>query len=111
ALYTIELFPDSGSLDFRLARATLSYRSSKEGKMLTIEKTLRRSDLAPSWKAASERLQIASLAKAWSESLRGNGDASPDEVAAQARALAKRFPADPKASELADLAEISAKLP
>ncbi len=106
AIYDVELAPRGASWQ-RVATVRLTYRST-EGREHTIEKTLHRRDLAPTWLAASHRHRLASLGAVWGETLKGMAGAN--DVARRAEELAAQSPNDEKARELANAANATSQL-
>ena len=92
----------------RVATFRLTYRAVGDGKEHTIERTLRRRDLAPSWIAATRRHRLASLGAVWGETLKGMAGAN--DVAQRAEELAVQAPEDAKARELANAASATSQL-
>ena len=92
----------------RVATVRLTYKSIEDGRQRTIERTLRASDLARTWMAASRRHRLASLGAVWGETLRTAGSAT--DVARKAEELANREPKDESARELAEVAKASTRL-
>jgi hypothetical protein len=107
ALYDIVLAPRGTSWQ-RVAEFRLKYRSVTDGKEYTIARTLRRRDLEKTWIAASRRHRLASLGAVWGETLKGMAGAN--DVARRAEELALQAPGDPKARELADVANATSQL-
>jgi hypothetical protein len=107
ALYDIVLAPRGTSWQ-RVAEFRLKYRSVTDGNEYTIARTLRRRDLEKSWIAASRRHRLASLGAVWGETLKGMAGAN--DVAKRAEELALQAPGDPKARELADVANATSQL-
>ncbi|HEX8154297.1 MAG TPA: von Willebrand factor type A domain-containing protein [Thermoanaerobaculia bacterium] len=106
-LYELELQPRVQPRQL-VARVRLRYRSIADGKQHELVRTLRVSDFAKSWMAASPRHRLASLGAVWGETLR-NSTAGTD-VARKAEELATKQPRDEKAKELADVASATSKL-
>jgi len=107
ALYDIVLAPRGTSWQ-RVAEFRLKYRSVTDGKEYTLARTLRRRDLEKTWIAASRRHRLASLGAVWGETLKGMAGAN--DVARRAEELALQAPGDPKARELADVANATSQL-
>ena len=106
-LYELQLQPRVQPRQ-RVATVRLRYRSIADGKQHEVVRTLRVSDFAKSWMAASPRHRLASLGAVWGETLR-NSTAGTD-VARKAEELATKQPRDEKAKELADVASATSKL-
>src|SRR5206468_1147491 len=107
ALYDIALAPRGASWQ-RVATFRLKYRDVTDGKEHTLDRTLRRRDLAQTWIAASRRHRLASLGAVWGETLKGMAGAN--DVARRAEELAMQAPEDPKARELANAANATSQL-
>jgi len=106
AMYEVALAPRGASWQ-RVATVRLTYHSL-DGREHTIEKTLHRRDLAPTWLAASHRHRLASLGAVWGETLKGMAGAN--DVARRAEELASQAPGDAKARELANAANATSQL-
>jgi len=107
ALYDIVLAPRGTSWQ-RVAVFHLKYKSVRDGKEYTLERTLRRRDLEKSWIGATRRHRLASLGAVWGETLKGMAGAN--DVARRAEELAMQAPEDAKARELADVANATSQL-
>jgi Ca-activated chloride channel family protein len=109
-LYEVELrTPAVGPL----ALLKLRYRDPRDGRFHEVEKRLTSGDVAPRWEAAPASLRLAAIAAELAEQLRGSPFAEGtgiEEVARRARAVAAARPGDPRAAELADLAQRAVEL-
>ncbi len=84
AVYEFQLVPNVSGQTV-LATVRLHYRSMPDGREQTLERTVRVSDIATSWAAASQRTKNASLAAAFAETQVRGGDTSA--IAEKARAI------------------------
>jgi len=107
ALYDIVLAPRGTSWQ-RVAVFHLKYKSVRDGREYTLERTLRRRDLEKTWIASTRRHRLASLGAVWGETLKGMAGAN--DVARRAEELAMQAPEDAKARELADVANATSQL-
>lgn len=107
ALYDVVLAPRGTSWQ-RVAVFHLKYKSVRDGKEYTLERTLRRRDLEKTWITATRRHRLASLGAVWGETLKGMAGAN--DVARRAEELAMQAPEDAKARELADVANATSQL-
>lgn len=106
-LYDVELTP-RGAPWQRIASFSVTFRSVTDGRERTVERTLHRRDLAPTWFASTRRHRLAALGAVWGETLKGNAGAN--DVARRATELARQAPEDVRAKELADVANASSQL-
>jgi len=107
ARYDVVLAPRGTSWQ-RVAVFQLKYKSVRDGREYTLERTLRRRDLEKTWIAATRRHRLASLGAVWGETLKGMAGAN--DVARRAEELAMQAPEDAKARELADVANATSQL-
>jgi len=112
ALYEVRLAPGARGGD-RVATLRLRWKSKASGRVEEIEQPLFVRDLARDWDDAPSSLRLAGVAAEFAEILRGSywaKGASLEEVAAEARTVARERRGDQRASELADLAATAARL-
>jgi hypothetical protein len=110
ALYEVELRDDAASGRIATPIATVRVRGLPNGG--GEERELALSGLAPTWDGASPGFRLAALAAELAESLKGYPWAPGDlgAIARQIREAARGVPGNPRAAELADLAEAAARL-
>lgn len=106
AVYEIDLAPLAVARQ-RVVTVRLSYKPLDGGRTRQQEKTLHVNDFVHQWDAASRRHKLATLAGMLSEALQGKESGS--DVAKRAQQLVAEEPRDPRAKELATVANAAFK--
>ncbi len=95
-----------------LATLRLRYRSRETGRVVELERTLRRRDLAGSWQRGSPALKLASVVAQFAEILKGSywaKEESLEELLRHAREAEREWRGEPAVRELVDLIERAAR--
>lgn len=113
ALYEIKLKAGTEEWDRPLGTLRLRWKSADTGKVSEVEKTLRSSDLAPSWEAATPALRLSATVAEFAEILKGSywaKNGKLDTVFREAQTISPRFAGNADVAELVSLAGKAARL-
>jgi Ca-activated chloride channel family protein len=113
ALYEIKLKAGTEEWDRPLGTLHLRWKSADTGKVSEVEKTLRSSDLAPSWEAASPALRLSATVAEFAEILKGSywaKNGKLDTVFREAQTISPRFAGNADVADLVSLAGKAARL-
>ena len=103
----VELSPAARPTE-TVATLRLRYRSAIDGKVRTLTRFVRASELMRNWDFATRRHRLATLSALWSDSVNGGG--TTRDVARKAEKLASEAPGDARARELAAAATAFSRL-